>query len=464
MKNLWLRILSIACLFAFPAAAQDLTCDTTGQAWLIDGVADPAPAGDCSDGPWSTALSTFTPVPVGQFPVPLPFNGSQPCAGARNCWGGRPDNFQPPGELATPSDEIRKIISRCHAGAHTEFDTKPADGSCFGHSFLGCWPAGCRAKTARLVVRMQAVRDAGNDTFAIRSGGRQRFSSEIKNLPGAGGQWEEDDEATFFFNLAAMPDGSNILGQISQGVDVVIQDDTKIDYMRLHLTFDCCARACGTKFRDDNCNGRRDRGERSLGGWVVTLSDAQGKARTVTTAADGSYCFDGVQPGSYTVGEQSQTGWVQTAPPAPGRYPLKLKRGDEVENLDFGNRKCDSCGTPPPDPRGACCTRNGCVQTSLEQCQEIGVWSGEPTCTNRTCRGRGGACCTREGCVQTLAAGCCNLDGLWRPNTTCQQVDCATADPFGACVVGDSCRQTTFCDCREAGGKWLPSTSCDALP
>ncbi len=466
------------CLIVFTAsihplvlAAQELTCDTTGRAWVFGEGAEATSAGACSDGPWSTPLNTFVPVEVGQFPIHIPINGDdrRPCGGSRMCWGGEIDNYQLPPEPATPSATLLRKLERCNTRVkpHTEFDSVPKDGSCFGHSFLDCWPAGCKVKTASLVIRMMAVRSQStNDVITLFSGETRLFSSAIKQLPRAGGTWANGQQGTFVINLDRLPGGGSVLDQLDHGLDVLIQDDTKIDFMRLRVTFDCCARACGTKFLDENCNGLRDGGDGPLGGWVVTLSDKHGKARTVTTATDGSYCFESIQPGSYSLSEQSQTGWVQTSPPAPGRYEVELATGESVDGLDFGNRKCDSCTVS--QATGACCTRNGCIQSSFDECEgELGgIWSGQPTCTDNVCDARGGACCTRQGCIQTLPDGCCDLGGLWRGDESrCDLDDCATPGPFGACVVlGSGCQETTFCECQAANGKWRPQLRCDGKP
>ena len=72
----------------------------------------------------------------------------------------------------------------------------------------------------------------------------------------------------------------------------------------------------GYKFDDLNDNGV-DNSEPRLSGWTITLtgSDDMDNAvsKTTTTGTNGEYSFTGLTPGTYTVGEQLQTGWVQTA-------------------------------------------------------------------------------------------------------------------------------------------------------
>ena len=100
----------------------------------------------------------------------------------------------------------------------------------------------------------------------------------------------------------------------------------------------------GMKYNDLNGNKARDSGEPGVSGWDMVLTGTTwfGKpipARTTTTAADGTYKFDKLLPGTYKVSETSRTGWTQTAPPA-GSYSIPFTFGGpkESKNNDFGNR------------------------------------------------------------------------------------------------------------------------------
>ncbi len=76
----------------------------------------------------------------------------------------------------------------------------------------------------------------------------------------------------------------------------------------------------GTVFNDLNADGVKNTGESGQSGWTVYL-DADGNGQlgtgeiTATTAVDGSYSFDGLAAGTYTVAEVQQLGWQQTSPP-----------------------------------------------------------------------------------------------------------------------------------------------------
>src|SRR5262249_33921064 len=51
---------------------------------------------------------------------------------------------------------------------------------------------------------------------------------------------------------------------------------------------------------------------------------------------DGTYTIAGLEPGTYTVREVPQPGWVQSAPALPA-YTVDLEAGRDVTGFDFGN-------------------------------------------------------------------------------------------------------------------------------
>jgi len=58
----------------------------------------------------------------------------------------------------------------------------------------------------------------------------------------------------------------------------------------------------------------------------------------VTTGKDGTYCFDNLPAGRYTVSEVNQTGVAATAPPVSGDLPsVTLAAGQNIYDQDFGN-------------------------------------------------------------------------------------------------------------------------------
>ncbi|MHB8118327.1 MAG: SdrD B-like domain-containing protein, partial [Methanothrix sp.] len=93
----------------------------------------------------------------------------------------------------------------------------------------------------------------------------------------------------------------------------------------------------GMTFEDLNSNGQKDADEKGLKDWTIRLQSPQITETTTTTGQDGSYQFQNLPHGDYTISESLQSGWLQTSP-ADGSYLVKLKDAD-VSEKDFGNRK-----------------------------------------------------------------------------------------------------------------------------
>ncbi|HOX04248.1 MAG TPA: SdrD B-like domain-containing protein, partial [Verrucomicrobiota bacterium] len=117
---------------------------------------------------------------------------------------------------------------------------------------------------------------------------------------------------------------------------------------------------------DANGNGVQDPGEPGMGGVEVTLVNAgadgifgtgDDTTATTTTAADGSYVFDGLSAGAYQVSvTDGATGYLQTGDPdQPGlactacdaatTAPILLAPGDVYVNADFGFQPTANSGT-----------------------------------------------------------------------------------------------------------------------
>ncbi len=94
----------------------------------------------------------------------------------------------------------------------------------------------------------------------------------------------------------------------------------------------------GMKYNDLDGNGAND-GEPGMEGWKITLvgttQDNEAVQKEFTTAKDGSYRFESLLPGTYTITEVGQSGWSMTAP-QEGSYSVVLVDADVV-GRDFGN-------------------------------------------------------------------------------------------------------------------------------
>lgn len=99
----------------------------------------------------------------------------------------------------------------------------------------------------------------------------------------------------------------------------------------------------GTKFEDVNHNGIFDAGEPVLPGWTIVLTKPDTTQETKVTDGSGNYKFDNLIAGKYTVGEQLQNGYIQTAPAVSVKgtetYAVDLKPGENVQDKVFGNYK-----------------------------------------------------------------------------------------------------------------------------
>ena len=100
----------------------------------------------------------------------------------------------------------------------------------------------------------------------------------------------------------------------------------------------------GVAIDDNNGNGVIDPGEPGLAGWDVFVTTGE-KAQV---AADGTYRFDGVPPGTYTVSLVAVVGaagppppWIPTAPGPDLSYEVSLSPGQNVESIDFAIQLLD---------------------------------------------------------------------------------------------------------------------------
>ena len=113
---------------------------------------------------------------------------------------------------------------------------------------------------------------------------------------------------------------------------------TAIDFLNFQN-----ASISGTKFLDANGNGIAD-DTATLAGWTINLdNDADpnnGTTGTTVTAADGTYSFTNIAPGTYVVYETQQSGWTQAyGQPTYSIIvgPNGIVSGGESAGNDFGN-------------------------------------------------------------------------------------------------------------------------------
>lgn len=110
-------------------------------------------------------------------------------------------------------------------------------------------------------------------------------------------------------------------------------------------SFAYCGAVSGMKYNDLNGNGAKDLGDVGLQNWLISLIDSNNNVvATKNTNNNGKYSFVGIQQGTYTVKEDLQPGWTQTAPTPipPGTHAITISAGERFTDKDFGNFKTGS--------------------------------------------------------------------------------------------------------------------------
>ena len=262
------------------------------------------------------------------------------------CPAGREDGFATADgiEKSTPSAALLARLQNCSSGALTQFDVRPGN-KCFGHTFKKCWGRDCKVVGATLTIGLCAGSSflANNDTLTILEGATTVWQQPIAKLTANG--WGANDCTVLTLDLENLPPSStfvtNVLAALQDGdLDIMIQDDTGVDFADLQVDVCCPGSICGTKWNDVNADEVRQAFEPGLQGWTIELRDLTGAVvATTVTDANGNYCFQGLEAGSYRVLEVQQAPWTQTFPDTV-YHPVTLNDGEQV-TLDFGNT--DEC-------------------------------------------------------------------------------------------------------------------------
>ena len=103
----------------------------------------------------------------------------------------------------------------------------------------------------------------------------------------------------------------------------------------------------GIKFDDANGNGTRDENETGLSGWTIKLIRPDGTSINTTTDANGTYKFENLTAGMYTISEIAQPGWTQTYPASLGSQIVNIT-DENVSDINFGNQQ--KANSPPDNP------------------------------------------------------------------------------------------------------------------
>jgi protocatechuate 3,4-dioxygenase beta subunit len=94
----------------------------------------------------------------------------------------------------------------------------------------------------------------------------------------------------------------------------------------------------GQVFDDLDGSGVQNPGDPGLQGWTIDLFNSAGTlVGTTTTDANGNYSFGNLGPGTYTVQEELQPGWILTFPAPPGTWVVAATSGTDAPGLNFGD-------------------------------------------------------------------------------------------------------------------------------
>ena len=118
-------------------------------------------------------------------------------------------------------------------------------------------------------------------------------------------------------------------------------------------------------------------------GWTVYLDlnhDGKLDPGDPTTVTDslGSYSFNDLPPGTYTVAELGQPGWRQTDP-AGGTYTVTVAPGQMTSGIDFGNTQLN-----PPPSRPPTITSTPPAQATVGQLYRYNAAENNPDGQNLT--------------------------------------------------------------------------------
>ncbi len=128
------------------------------------------------------------------------------------------------------------------------------------------------------------------------------------------------------FSVGAIPGAvDGVASGRVESIDVLADIDIPLgdtDAVRYDFAEAQAASVSGYVYRDDNNDGHKDVGETGIAGVRVQLvpinTISAQSAVTVTTAADGSYSFNGLAPGTYKVIEVDQPGYLNDGLDTPG--------------------------------------------------------------------------------------------------------------------------------------------------
>ncbi len=161
-------------------------------------------------------------------------------------------------------------------------------------------------------------------------GAGQTFRVTAVANPSRGGTVEVGNNGTGFFYTPA----ANVTGIETFSITIADQDNQSVTATAtVNIAEFQPGSVGGFVFLDPNSNGQKDAGEGGVGGLVVRLTGttstgAAVSERTATTAADGSYKFDNLAPGTYTI-RQPQSSLLTDGPETVGSLGGQASANDQ---------------------------------------------------------------------------------------------------------------------------------------
>jgi hypothetical protein len=173
------------------------------------------------------------------------------------CLAGIKDNFALPTEPANPSPGLLAYLQNCSQGADPNFDSDLYN-RCFGHSFDSCWTEDCPVISAQLCLKVKALPIGFSDNDVLALGdwsagqGPATWSIYLDDLyayaTGNPPSYPPGTVIDVCLDLGHLPLAGNgprnLLPYLQdKRLDVMIQDDTNVDYLELIVEL-CCPDHC----------------------------------------------------------------------------------------------------------------------------------------------------------------------------------------------------------------------------
>lgn len=175
----------------------------------------------------------------------------------------------------------------------------------------------------------------------------------------------------------------------------------------------------GMKFNDLDKNGQKDPNDPGLEDWVIFI-DENGNGQLddgepfLQTREDGTYIFGELVPGTYSVCEVEEEGWIRSYPAESNCQEVEVLAGEETTNVNFGNYQEEivECREDEDCPSGYVCWQNTCRMSvhggwsNWSECSlECGGGTQARTCINPApayggdeCQGPAQQACNTHSC------------------------------------------------------------------